>query len=259
MRVKRRRARLAAAGACALAALVLAGCHAKATVAIRMHRDGSGIVAVDVALDHAARLALVGAELKPSSAAANAALPDVPLTDLRAHGWTVSSWKQTHDGGAALSLSKPFAGRGGLAAVLAEVDGRDGALRDVKTMRTRSLLRDRDSVSLLADLGHLDAGVAGDTNLAARLRTAGVDVAAIDKGLQSRIGGAFDLSVTVSLPDGRHAAIHLVPGDRRRIVAATDTRHSGRLAALVGAGAGACVGLILFAIASVKARRARRT
>jgi hypothetical protein len=254
----RRRARLAAVVACALGALVLGGCHASATVAIRVRADGRGTVAIAVSLDRAARLALAGAASNPGSSASRNELPDVPLDDLRARGWTVSSWRSSAGGGAALQLSKSFNGGAGLSSVLAELDGNDGALRDAHVVRERALLRDRDGVSLLADLRHLRVGVADDAALAARLRAAGIDVAALDAGLRARITGSFDLTVRVELPDGAHATVHVKPGEQRRLTVASTTDHPGRRAALVAAGLAALLGLALFVIAARHAHRARR-
>jgi hypothetical protein len=252
-----RRARLAA-GACALGALALCGCRATATVAIRMRADGRGTVSVSVVLDREARLALAGAAVSPRAAVSPDAMPDVPLDDLRAHGWSVSPWRLAAGGGASIALSKGFTGGAGLASVIAELDGRDGALRDVHVVRARALLRDRDAVSLLADLSHLSAGVADDHALAARLRAAGVDVAALDKGLRARIAGSFDLLVSVELPDGTHTTVRVEPGKRRQVAVATTTPHPDRGRALVAAGLAVVVGLALFVIAAVHARRARR-
>jgi hypothetical protein len=251
--VTRRRARLAAAVACALGALLLAGCHASATVAIRVGENGRGTVTVAVALDREARLALAGAALK-----SGATTPDVPLDDLRSSGWSVSAWRASGGGGSTVKLSKPFVGSAGLASVLAELDGKDGALRDAHIVRERALLRDRDSVSLLADLSHLRAGMADDKALATRLRAAGVDVDAIDAGLQARVKGSFDLTVRVELPDGTDTTVKLKPGDQRRVAVASVTDHDGRRAVLVGAGAAVVLALLLFAVASFSARRARR-
>jgi hypothetical protein len=246
----RRRARLAAAVA---SALVLAGCHASAAVSIRVRANGSGTVAVSVALDRDARLALAGAALKPG-----ASIPDVPLDDLRTAGWSVSPWRASKGGGSTVELSKEFSGEAGLASVLAELDGRDGALRDARVVRERALLRDRDGVSLVADLEHVRLGIADDKELAARLRAAGVDVAAIDAGLQARVKGSFDLTVRVVLPDGTDSTVRLGPGDRRRLAVTSTTEHPGRRLALGAAGAAALLGVILFVIASANARRARR-
>ena len=242
----RRRPRVAAVVACAFGALLLAGCRASATVAIVLHADGRGTVTVAVALDHDARVAV---------SAPGGSTPDVPLDDLRTHGWTVSAWRSTADGGASIELSKPFAGATGLTAVLNELDGRGGALRQVDVVRERALLHDRDSVSLLADLSHVRVGVADDAALASRLRTAGVDVAAIDKGLQSQLGSSFALSVRVELPDGKSTTVHLAPGQQRTVSAASTVTHSGRITALVGAGAAALLGLALVIGPSVRRRR----
>jgi hypothetical protein len=257
----RRRARLAAVGACLVGALLLSSCRAHATVAIRVARDGTGTVGVTVVLDRAARLALAGAALSPAvtatPTAAAAALPDVPLADLRGHGWTVSSWHPSAVGGATVVLSKGFTGEAGLASVLAELDGRDGALRDAHVTRSRALLRDRDSVSLVADLQKLDTGVADDQVLAQRLRGAGVDVAALDAGLRSHLGSSFDLTVTVSLPDGAHTLVTVAPGATRTVAAAETSTHFGRFVALLVAAGAALLGLLLFAAAGLNARRTR--
>jgi hypothetical protein len=252
------RARLAAAGACALGALALAGCHATATVAIRMRADGRGTVSVAVVLDREARLALAGAAVSPRAAASPDAMPDVPLDDLRARGWSVSPWRPAAAGGASIALSKGFTGGAGLASVIAELDGRNGALRDVRVVRARAILRDRDAVSLLADLSHLSAGVADDHALAVRLRAAGVDVAALDEGLHARIAGSFDLSVSVELPDGTHTTVRVRPGERRQVAVASTTPHPDRGWALAAAGLAAFLGFALFVIAAVHARRARQ-
>jgi hypothetical protein len=255
-RVHRTR-RLAAAGACALAALTLAGCHASATVAIRVRADGSGTVTVVATLDREARLALAGAALSPTPLPPNA-MPDVPLGDLRARGWSVSSWRAAADGGATIQLSTTFTDTAGLSAALAELDGPDGGVRDVHLVRERTLLRDHDAVSLLADLRYLHVGVADDAALAARLRAAGVDVAALDSGLQTRLRSSFSLSVSVELPDGTHATVRVVPGQERAVAVASTVTYPRRRETLVAAAAVAFLGLVLFAVAAVQARRARR-
>jgi hypothetical protein len=248
--VTRRRPRVAAVVASALAALLLAGCRASATVSIQLRADGRGAVSVGVTLDHDARVALAG------TAASASAMPDVPLDDLRAHGWTVTAWRSTSDGGASIELSKPFTGEVGLASVLSELDGPDGALRDARVVRDRALLRDRDSVSVLADLSNLRVGVADDAALASRLRAAGVDVAAIDKGLQAQLGTSFALTVRLELPGGENTTVHVAPGQQRTVAVAGNATHTGRVAAVVGAALAALLGLTLL-LASTLRRRPR--
>jgi hypothetical protein len=251
--VTRRRPRVAAVVACAFGALLLAGCHASATVAIALHADGRGTVSVAVTLDRDARAALAG------NAASAGAMPAVPLGDLRAHGWSVSPWRPTSDGGASIQLSKPFTGEAGLASVLSELDGPDGALRDAHVVRDRSLLRDRDRVSVLADLSNLRVGVADDAALASRLRAAGVDVAAIDKGLQAQLGSSFALTVRLELPDGKNTTVHVAPGQQRTVALAGSAGHTGRVVALVGAALAAVLGLTLLLAASLRRRPRSRS
>jgi hypothetical protein len=245
--VTRRRPRLAAVVASAVC-LLLAGCKASAAVAIQIHADGRGIVSIVVTLDRDARVAV---------SAPGASTPDVPLDDLRAHGWSVSSWRASAGGGTSIELSKPFTGTPGLASVLSELDGRNGVLRDARVVRERTLAHDRDSVSLLADLSHVRVGVADDAALASRLRAAGVDVAAIDDALQSRLGGSFSLSVRVELPDGTSTTVRLAPGQQRTVAVASSLTHSGRIAALAASAAAGLLGLVLLVGASVR-RRPRR-
>jgi hypothetical protein len=248
--VTRRRARLAAVVASVLGALILAGCKASATVAIRVRPDGSGTVAVDVTLDRDATRVLDGGVAKPG-------LPVIPLDDLHTRGWSTAV-RAAPNGGTLVQLRKPFTGGAGLASALAQLDGRDGALRDVSLVRGRSLLRDHDAVSLLADLTHLRAGVSDDAALAARLRSAGINVASLDAGLRARIKGSFDLTVRVELPDGTRTTIRVEPGQQRRLSVSSTLEHTGRRAALIAAAAGALLGLVLLGVSLFRARRARR-
>ena len=244
----RTRARRLGALSLALGALLLGACHASATVGVRVRSDGTGTLTVSVTLDRSARAAIGG----------SSSSPDVPLGDLRAHGWSVGAWRPTANGGTSISLTKGFTGEAGLASALADLDGRDGALRSPHLTRSRSLLRDRDSLSLVADLRGLSVGVASDAQLAARLRAAGVDVAALDRGLQSKLGGAFDLSVDLALPGGAHTAVVLKPGSERVVSAASTSTHTARLFELLLAVAAGVLGLLMLAVAALNARRARR-
>lgn len=232
-----------------MGALLLGACHASASVAIRVHSDGKGTITVAVSLDHSARVALAGSPT---------AQPNVPLADLRAHGWSVGSWRATANGGSAISLSKSFTDQAGLAAALADLDGRNGALRDAHVVRTRSLLRDRDSVSFLADLRGLSTGISNDHELVSRLQNAGVDVHALEQGMQAQLGRAFDLSVDIVLPGGARTSVVMKPGDHHEVSVASATTHLGRLFALLLAAGAALLGLLMLLVAALNAGRARR-
>jgi hypothetical protein len=232
-----------------MGALLLGACHASASVAIRVRSDGTGTITVAVNLDHSARVALAGS---------STAQPNVPLSDLRAHGWSVGSWRPTANGGSAISLSKDFTDQAGLAAALADLDGRNGALRDAHVVRTRSLLRDRDSVSFLADLRGLTTGISNDQELVSRLQHAGVDVHALEQGMQAQLGSAFDLSVDIVLPGGARTSVVMKPGDHQEVSVASTTTHLGRLFALLLAAGAALLGLLMLLVAALNAGRARR-
>src|SRR5689334_7576832 len=116
----------------ALGALVvlLTACSATATVTVRMHEDGSGVVSVRVVLDAAAvRAAEVG----------GGSLADrVRLADLPGAGWTVTPWRKTPSGGAVLTVAKPFARPEQVAGIVREINGAHGPLRGFHASRSAS-------------------------------------------------------------------------------------------------------------------------
>jgi hypothetical protein len=79
--------------------VVLSACSAEATVTVRMHEDGSGVVAVRVVLDAAAvRAAEVGGGTLAER---------VRTDDLTGAGWTVTPWTRA-GGGAVITARKAF-------------------------------------------------------------------------------------------------------------------------------------------------------
>ncbi len=103
----------------ALAVLVLAGCRLDVGVDVVMVADGSGTVTVTATADPA----LV--------AAAPSAFADLRLDDIRAAGWTVSQPAKGTDGSLALTLTKPFRTPTEATAILGELNGPDGPLRNL--------------------------------------------------------------------------------------------------------------------------------
>jgi hypothetical protein len=106
--------------------LALAGCRLDVGVDVAMQADGSGTVTVTATAD------------RELVAAAPAALADLRLDDIRAAGWTVADPVNGADGSATLALTKPFRTPAEATAVLAELNGPDGPLRNLVVTLDRS-------------------------------------------------------------------------------------------------------------------------
>jgi len=106
--------------------LALAGCRLDVGVDVAMQPDGSGTVTVTATADH------------DLVAAAPSALADLRLDDIRAAGWTVTDPASGDDGSLTLTLTKPFRTPAEATAVLAELNGPDGPLRNLVVTLDRS-------------------------------------------------------------------------------------------------------------------------
>ena len=233
----------------AACALVLAGCKVDTTLTIDVHDDGGGTVRVQVALD---------AEAVQNAETGGAKLEDrVRLSDLEAAGWTVSRWRRTRDGGATVTVHKDFANAGELAAVVAELNGTSGPLRDLKLERDRGLLSTGYKVRGAADLSQLTAGVAADPDLVAQLTAQRVDVAQIEQRLAQQINDAFHLHVRLVLPGGTKE-IDPKPGKKVSLATSTSQVDTTRVALLVAAVALAGGGVVLLVRGELRSRRRRR-
>jgi hypothetical protein len=231
----------------ALVAL-LAACKADATVTVRMRENGSGVVAVRVVLDAAAvRAAEVG----------GGKLADrVRLTDLTGAGWTVTPWTRPANGGAVLSVTKPFARPEQVAGIVRELNGAHGPLRGVAASRDASTFSTSWKVTGAVDLRTLDLGVADDPELVASLTNARVDVAGVEQRISASALAGLRVGLRVELPDGTTPAAHAVPGKRAVLVASADDSDLGRVALVV---VGVLVGLLAVVLLIVGEARARRS
>src|SRR5690349_1271896 len=158
--------------------VLLGACQATATVTVRMHDDGSGIVEVRVVLDAAAVRA---------AEAGGAKLEDrVRLTDLPGAGWTVTPWRRTRSGGAVLTVSKPFTNPAQVAGIVRELNGAHGPLRGFRASRHASTFSRTWTVDGEVDLRKVDLGEADDQQLVANLTGRRLDVA----GIEQHVGAA---------------------------------------------------------------------
>jgi hypothetical protein len=194
-------------GLLAVLALVAAGCSAHATLEVRMHRDGSGAVAVRVALD---------AEAVQTAQAGGAPLEQaVRLADLRAAGWQVAPWARARDGSASITITKPFRSPDQVAAIGRELSGAAGPLHGFGAARRTAWLglAHTSSVRGVLDLRGAGSGVPGDPALLATLTSHGVDVRALDQELTAQVRSGFALRVVTDLPGGART-VSVAPGTR---------------------------------------------
>jgi hypothetical protein len=230
-----------------LACVLLGGCKADALVTIAVHDDGSGVVRVRVALD---------ADAVQNADAGGGKLEDrVRLGDLRAAGWTVSTWKRGRDGGASLTVQKHFANAGDLAAVFSELNGKDGPVRGVHLERSRGLLSTDYKLRGTADLSRVTAAVASDPDLVAQLTGQRVDLGQIDQHLSQQLRDAFHLRIRLLLPDGTAKDFAPAPGKKVSLdtsISQLDTTRVLLLAAAVVLGA---LGIFVFVRGERRSRR----
>lgn len=231
------------------ALLVLGACSATATVTVRMHADGSGVVAVRVALDAAAVRA---AEVGGGTLAGR-----VRLDDLRDAGWTATPWRRTGAGGAVLTIAKPFSRPEQVRPIVRELNGEHGPLRGFAASRDASTFSTAWKVRGAVDLHQLDLGLTADPELVAKLTGERVDVAGVEQRIAASARAGLHVAIRAELPDGTVRRAGAVPGTRAALVASADDTDLGRIV-LVGAGVVVGIlGLVLLVLGESRARRRR--
>ncbi len=217
--------------------------------------DGSGEVTVAVALD-AEALARVP-DVDDDGTAGPADLAALVRTeDLVAAGWTVGEPAEAGDGGASLTISRPFGTPDEADLILAELTGPDGALRDLDVSRSTSFGRTELAFTGTADLsGGLEAF--GDEGLAAALdgEPLGQDVAAIEAAAGVPLADAVTVEITADL-DGQSQSWAPRLGDPPLAMASDATVYD--VPVLVLAGVAVAAALALIVVLLVRLLRSRR-
>ncbi|MFM7062870.1 MAG: hypothetical protein ACKO04_05170 [Actinomycetes bacterium] len=167
--------------------VVVTACQARATVGVDVRPDGSGTVTVTVQLDQEATTRLGD----PAAA--------LSATDLNDAGWTVSP-PVTRRGAVTLRAVRPFGSPDELAAVLAEVGGRNGLFRSTSLSVGRSFASTtydfRTTVRLAGSLDQLS-----DAELAAVLGNLPLGRTAEELAAEGATDkDAAQLSLVVELP-----------------------------------------------------------
>lgn len=168
-----------------VAVLLLSSCQLAANVTITMNADGSGVVAIDLVAD---------ADLL---AKAPAALGDLRLDDARQAGWEITGPAPTATGGSSMRLAKPFHTPAEAEAVMAEINGPQGPLRDMRFRRDATFARVDLAVSGAVQWeGGLSAF--SDSALTSALGRVPLDQEVAAAGVAPE--DALTLTVTVKLP-----------------------------------------------------------
>jgi hypothetical protein len=126
----------------------------------------------------------------------------------------VQPWARAADGSATLTLSKPFDSPAQAAAIVKEISGTAGPLRDVTVTRDQGTFSTSYSATGTIDLKHLQTGMTADPQVVGTLFAQGIDAGSIDQALVSDLRDSFGLTVKVELP-GRTTSI---AGNKNKVV-----------------------------------------
>ncbi|MEO7837144.1 MAG: hypothetical protein ABIS21_05835 [Acidimicrobiales bacterium] len=172
-----------------LALLLLSGCRADVTVAVRATAEGGGDISATVSLDEEA----------------TAQVPDLAgqlrVSDLKAAGWRIEGPAPAPGGRIEVRAVKPFGSPEEANRTLQELSGADGPFATLRFSRSRSLLKTRGSLLGAVDLA---GGLAGfsDPVLKERLGglALGVEPARLEAELGRPLAEVFGFRLTADLP-----------------------------------------------------------
>jgi hypothetical protein len=174
--------------------LLAAACKVDTTVTVTMHDDGSGVVAVTAVLDPDA--------VKAAESGGGKLEERVRLGDLANAGWTVQPWARAADGSAQITFTKPFGSPEEATAIVKELNGTVGPLRDVTVTRDSGTFSTSYATTGTLDLKDLQTGLTTDKDVVGSLLGQSVDAGAVDQSLLADLRDSFGLTVKVELPGG---------------------------------------------------------
>ncbi|HEY8525790.1 MAG TPA: hypothetical protein VIL48_12535 [Acidimicrobiales bacterium] len=196
--------------------MLASACQVRARVEVAVEEDGSGAVEVAVGLDRAALERIPDVDGDGTSDVTDLAAL-VRTDDLEAAGWRVAEPEEAGSDTTWIRVSKPFGTPEEANAILAEVTGPSGPLRDLRLARSSGFASTELSFTGTADLsGGLEAF--GDAGLAQALdgEPLGEDAAQIEQELGAPLAEAFRLDVIVDLPGSLDANTDDRSGDAAR-------------------------------------------
>lgn len=226
--------------------LLAAACKVDTTVTVTMHGDGSGVVTVTAVLDPDA--------VKAAESGGGKLEDRVRLGDLTTAGWTVQPWARAADGSAQITFSKPFSSPEQATAIVKELNGTAGPLRDVTVTRDGGTFSTSYSTTGTLDLKDLQTGLTSDKDVVGSLLAQSVDAGAVDTSLLADLRDSFGLTVKVELPGGT-TVVKGAPGKATPVDASTSVLDTTRVVLVTVA-----VVLVVLAIAVLlwPGRRRRR-
>jgi len=197
----------------ALAVLLLAAaCKVDTTVTVTVRDDGSGVVGVTAALDPDA--------VKAAESGGGKLEDRVRLGDLTDAGWSVQPWARAADGSAQIRFTKPFENAAQATAILKELNGTVGPLRDVTVTRDSGTFSTSYATAGTLDLKDLQTGLTADPDVVGSLLVQAVDAGAVDQSLLADLRDSFGLTVKVELPGGT-TVVKGTPGQTAPVDAST--------------------------------------
>lgn len=200
--------------------LLAAACKVDTTVTVTVHDDGSGVVGVTAVLDPDA--------VKAAESGGGKLEDRVRLGDLAQAGWTVQPWARAADGSAQLTFSKPFDSPAQATAIVKELNGTVGPLRDVTVTRDAGSFSTSYATKGTLDLQDLDTGLTTDPDVVGSLLGQSVDAGAVDLSLLADLRDSFGLTVKVEQPGGT-TVVKGVPGQATPVDASTSVLDTTRV------------------------------
>jgi len=200
--------------------LLAAACKVDTTVTVTMHDDGSGVVTVAAVLDPDA--------VKAAESGGGKLEDRVRLGDLTKAGWTVQPWARAADGSAQITFTKPFSSPEQATAIVKELNGTAGPLRDVTVTRDSGTFSTSYSTTGTVDLKDLQTGLTSDKDVVGSLLVQSVDAGAVDQSLLADLRDSFGLTVKVELPGGT-TVVKGTPGKVKAVDASTSVLDTTRV------------------------------
>ena len=137
-------------------------------------------------------------------------------------------WARAADGSAQLVFSKPFDSPAQATAIIKELNGTVGPLRDVTVTRDAGSFSTSYATKGTLDLKDLDTGLTTDPDVVGSLLGQSVDAGAVDQSLLADLRDSFGLTVKVEQPGGTTVvAGRTGSGDARRRVHVGARHHAG--------------------------------
>lgn len=200
--------------------LLAAACKVDTTVTVTVHDDGSGVVSVTAVLDPDA--------VKSAEAGGGKLEDRVRLGDLAQAGWTLQPWARAADGSAQLTFSKPFSSPEQANAIIKELNGAVGPLRDLTVTRDAGPFSTNYTTKGTLDLKDLQTGLTSDKDVVGSLLVQSVDAGAVDLALLADLRDSFGLTLKVDQPGGT-TVVKGVPGQATPVDVATSVLDSTRV------------------------------